>query len=220
MPWKPPSVGKGRSPYDERWKRIRAQTLQAEPLCRLCLAAGRTVAATIVDHIVPLADGGTHATANLQPLCKRCHDAVKTPADLAARERAASVGLTVIAVAFGVRLAGVGVMDQRVFRQVLATGCGWQTAHLLSLAALDGIIASAQRGDLPRLTGTIVTDDAVWAKGAASRLGVEVTIQPMNDESPSGPRGSEAAWLRERYGSERDARSVAAHGSQAERALS
>jgi hypothetical protein len=220
MPWRPNSVGNKGNQYDERWRRIRAQTLRGEPLCRLCLAAGRTVPATVVDHKTPLNDGGTHEASNLQPLCKRCHDAIKTPADVAARERAASVGLTVIAVAFGIRLAGAGVMDQRVFRQVLATGCGWQTAHLLSLAALDGIIASAQRGDLPRLTGTIVTDDAVWAKGAASRLGVEVTIQPMDDESPSGPRGSEAAWLRERYGSERDARAVAARGSQAERALS
>jgi len=30
-------------------------------------------AAAEVDHIVPLARGGTHDLANLQPLCKSCH---------------------------------------------------------------------------------------------------------------------------------------------------
>lgn len=213
MPWKPPSVGKGRSPYDERWKRIRAQTLQAEPLCRLCLAAGRTVAATIVDHIVPLADGGTHATANLQPLCKRCHDAVKTPADAAARARAETVGLQVIAVDFGAVVTGVGVLDQRAIRRALAAGVAWGTAHTLSLAACDGIVQAAQRGDLPRLTGLLVTDDARWAQRAAVLLGVDPTIRPLTDP-PTGDTGSEAAWFRERYGIERDARSDQPSGPQ------
>lgn len=214
MPWKPASVGRKESPYDERWKRIRAQTLRTEPLCRLCLAAGRTVAATIVDHIVPLADGGTHATDNLQPLCKRCHDAVKTPADAAARARAESVGLQVIAVGFGAVMTGVGVLDQRAIRRALAGGVAWGTAHTLSLAACDGIVRAAQQGDLPRLTGLLVTDDARWARAAATLLGVEATVHALADP-PRGVVGSEEAWLRERYGSERDARTVAAQGPQA-----
>jgi 5-methylcytosine-specific restriction enzyme A len=60
--------------YDGRWRRIRANVLSAEPLCRQCLADGRVVVATVVDHIRPLRDGGTHARDNLQPLCESCHN--------------------------------------------------------------------------------------------------------------------------------------------------
>ncbi len=51
------------------WKRNRATVLRLEPQCRAC---GEP--ATVVDHVVPLQDGGTHDVANLRPLCKRCHD--------------------------------------------------------------------------------------------------------------------------------------------------
>jgi hypothetical protein len=218
MPWKPPAVGGKRSPYDARWQRIRNATLQAEPLCRLCRAAGRTVPATIVDHIKPLAEGGTHAAENLQPLCKRCHDAVKTPSDVAARARADAVALRIVAVAFGVTMAGSGVVDQRELRRVFAAGMGWQSAHVLSLAAMDGIVAAAMRGDLPRLTAVIVTDDARWARAAAVMLGTGAAVQPLADNVANGERGSEAAWLYERYGLEREARMPEVHGRQSPRA--
>jgi 5-methylcytosine-specific restriction protein A len=52
-----------------QWRAIRRKVLQLEPLCRFC---GEK--ATVVDHIQPLKDGGTHDPANLRPLCKRCHD--------------------------------------------------------------------------------------------------------------------------------------------------
>lgn len=38
--------------------------------------------ATQVDHIVPWAEGGTHAEANLAAICRDCH-AVKTKAEAA-----------------------------------------------------------------------------------------------------------------------------------------
>jgi len=40
-----------------------------------CRACGRVVSghAVNVDHIVPLADGGTDEDANLQTLCRSCH---------------------------------------------------------------------------------------------------------------------------------------------------
>ena len=98
MPWAPmryctsPGCGvlvaKGRCPdhrkaqQDERdkrevwrdyssteWKAARKTVLAREPQCRFC---GEK--ATVVDHIVPLRDGGTHDIANLRPLCKSCHD--------------------------------------------------------------------------------------------------------------------------------------------------
>lgn len=54
--------------------RDRAQVLAEEPLCRLCLKQGRTTASQIVDHIKPLAWGGSDERTNKQALCKPCHD--------------------------------------------------------------------------------------------------------------------------------------------------
>ena len=66
--------------YGGPWRRIRSRQLKAEPLCRHCAEDGRTTAATLVDHVVPLDAGGTHETSNLQSLCRSCH-AQKTLAE-------------------------------------------------------------------------------------------------------------------------------------------
>ena len=57
------------------WRRLRAQVLQQEPLCRLCLNAHprRLRPAEEVDHIVDVRDGGSDQRSNLQALCRRCH---------------------------------------------------------------------------------------------------------------------------------------------------
>lgn len=54
-----------------RWRRIRHQILQREPLCRQCKKNGRTTAATEIDHIN--GDAFDNSASNLQPLCKPCH---------------------------------------------------------------------------------------------------------------------------------------------------
>ena len=54
--------------YGRGWRKLRAAVLRATPRCRSCGGP-----ATEVDHIVPLRAGGSHALANLQPLCKPCH---------------------------------------------------------------------------------------------------------------------------------------------------
>lgn len=59
--------------YDARWRRIRGMQLSSSPLCVHCQANGHTTPANEVDHITPLANGGTHAFSNLQSLCKSCH---------------------------------------------------------------------------------------------------------------------------------------------------
>jgi 5-methylcytosine-specific restriction protein A len=56
--------------------RLRERIRREEPLCRACLAAGRVSATTEIDHIVPLAKGGTNDRENLRGLCKDCHRAV------------------------------------------------------------------------------------------------------------------------------------------------
>lgn len=65
--------------YDRRWRRLRKYYLSKHPVCVRC---GRP--ATEVDHIIPLADGGTHHEDNLQPLCKPCHSR-KTNEDIRRR---------------------------------------------------------------------------------------------------------------------------------------
>lgn len=52
---------------------LRALVRSEEPLCRRCTAEGRVSATTEVDHIVPLAWGGTNDRGNLQGLCDDCH---------------------------------------------------------------------------------------------------------------------------------------------------
>lgn len=56
-------------PYDDPlYRRNRARILGSSPPCVRC-----GMPATTVDHRVPLAAGGTHDAANLQPMCKRCN---------------------------------------------------------------------------------------------------------------------------------------------------
>lgn len=52
---------------------IRAAVLRANPLCIHCQRAGRVTLADEVDHIIPLAKGGTDEFKNLQGLCRDCH---------------------------------------------------------------------------------------------------------------------------------------------------
>ena len=56
------------------WLTLRAQVLQAEPLCRECSKRGRVETAAMVDHIEPVTAGGAfYDWDNLQPLCNSCH---------------------------------------------------------------------------------------------------------------------------------------------------
>jgi 5-methylcytosine-specific restriction enzyme A len=68
-----------RRPDVKRWTgdwlvKARQRLFQREPLCRMCSLQGRLTLATVRDHIVNLADGGTEDESNEQPLCQRCHD--------------------------------------------------------------------------------------------------------------------------------------------------
>ena len=88
MPMQPPRIGG--SPKRVAWaptrkmpvKRVRgragqkarARVIAEEPLCRKCLERGLTRKTDVVDHIVPLAWGGSDARSNKQGLCDPCHD--------------------------------------------------------------------------------------------------------------------------------------------------
>lgn len=86
MLWKPPALNastrygwpKG---SDRRWRKLRAQALNTEPRCVLCLREGRLTAATTVDHIVPISEGGAkYDPTNCQSLCHE-HAAAKTTSE-------------------------------------------------------------------------------------------------------------------------------------------
>jgi hypothetical protein len=186
MPYRPPRVGQ--SPYDAAWRKQRLALLREQPLCRLCLAAGRTVAATVADHIVPLADGGTNATANLQPLCKRCHDAVKTPADVKARVHAEQCVIEVLPVS--ARSSRQTTVNAIEMRWSLAQRMAWPCAHDLACAACDGVVRASMAGELRVANLTIVTDDLRLARQCASRYRAAVRLR---QEGTSDCKG--IAWL-------------------------
>jgi len=59
---------RGRKAVAQRLRRLRN-----EPVCRDCAQAGRDTIATVPDHIVPLAKGGTDDDHNIRCLCHDCH---------------------------------------------------------------------------------------------------------------------------------------------------
>ncbi|CAK8737112.1 hypothetical protein SODG_000835 [Sodalis praecaptivus] len=79
--------------YGSRWDKARRAFLVRHPLCVMCQQQGKTVAATVVDHITPhklkaaLQSGNTAAVAqaqglfwdrrNWQSLCTLHHNATK-----------------------------------------------------------------------------------------------------------------------------------------------
>jgi 5-methylcytosine-specific restriction protein A len=56
-------------------QQMRQRLFQRHPLCEPCEAAGRLTLATIRDHRIPLAEGGTEDEANEQAICASCHEA-------------------------------------------------------------------------------------------------------------------------------------------------
>lgn len=61
-----------------RWRRIRAEHLRREPLCRFCGDKGRVTEATVVDHATPhRGDKGRFFSGPFISLCKTCHDSEK-----------------------------------------------------------------------------------------------------------------------------------------------
>jgi len=75
------------------WReRLRPGQLLAEPFCRECAQAGRRVRATTVDHVTPHCGDWAlfKDPANLQSLCKGCHDA-KTARETKAGQKSAII---------------------------------------------------------------------------------------------------------------------------------
>ena len=62
--------------HSKEWKHLRQNFLIEHPFCLECRKSGKLVRATVVDHIVPLKQGGLALDENnLQALCASCHGA-------------------------------------------------------------------------------------------------------------------------------------------------
>jgi len=69
---------------------VRLRRLRSEPLCRDCASAGIVREATVPDHIVPLARGGSDEESNIRCLCADCHG--KRTAEQFGQRRKVAVG--------------------------------------------------------------------------------------------------------------------------------
>lgn len=65
--------------YDSKWRRLSERVRQEQPLCPMCEAEGRAIAATEVHHVVPIAVDATRRLdrSNLVALCSRHHNEVE-----------------------------------------------------------------------------------------------------------------------------------------------
>lgn len=63
---------RGRRAVVQRRKRM----MRTDGLCEICEANGFLIHATVVDHIVPLAKGGSDDDSNTRNLCDPCHQRV------------------------------------------------------------------------------------------------------------------------------------------------
>lgn len=72
--------------YDGDWRRRRAAYLQEHPNCRMC---GDD--ATVVDHVIPLSQGGEDRESNWQALCAPCHNGPKQRRDRVRRAQLPAV---------------------------------------------------------------------------------------------------------------------------------
>ena len=56
------------------WRRLRQNFLVEHPFCMECWKSGKLTEATVVDHIIPIKQGGPALEEdNLQALCASCH---------------------------------------------------------------------------------------------------------------------------------------------------
>jgi len=69
-----PRVSRSKRGYDRRWYKYSKLYLARNPTCVRCFHWGDRDNPLVVDHIVPLSQGGTnYDPSNSQTLCRRCN---------------------------------------------------------------------------------------------------------------------------------------------------
>ena len=71
-----PELRESKRFYDSAlWKGFRRQKLILEPWCERCKREGRVTLAQLVDHVVPIRQGGERLSLNnAASLCHQCHN--------------------------------------------------------------------------------------------------------------------------------------------------
>jgi 5-methylcytosine-specific restriction enzyme A len=81
-PWIPPQASWSRNAASNqqiynspRWRKLRRIFLNENPLCISCKDMGVVTAAHVVDHIIPINEGGSAwDQMNFQAMCHICHN--------------------------------------------------------------------------------------------------------------------------------------------------
>jgi len=64
--------------YDTAWDKFSAWYRKEHPLCEECVKNDLIIPVDVVDHIIPLAEGGAHCDEeNAMSLCWSCHEKKK-----------------------------------------------------------------------------------------------------------------------------------------------
>lgn len=59
----------------KRWRRLRLLVLHDQPICVMCEQKNKYTSSSVIDHILPINQGGAvFALNNLQALCSSCHN--------------------------------------------------------------------------------------------------------------------------------------------------
>jgi hypothetical protein len=166
----------------------------------------------VVDHITPLAEGGTHEQGNLQPLCKRCHDSIKTPADVKERKKAEAKGTcTILLQPPSTQSSQPSTVDAIAMRRGLMGWMPAQTAHQISVAAAEGVVAAWFRGEFDRdITISMDCDQRAGLLAARFQCSIKPIdikaedLRAMLEQVPAGTR----RWIEERASQRRARASI------------
>lgn len=87
--WRSSKTSSTQRGYNYKWQKARLEHLAEHPLCSFCSEAGKVVAATVVDHVVPHRGDMTvfWDRGNWASLCAPCHSSVKQRIESALSKR-------------------------------------------------------------------------------------------------------------------------------------
>ena len=148
------------------------------------------------------------------PLCKRCHDTIKTPAD---NTRMAKVTPCIIRLVWpNLRSAIPCTVNGIELRFSLSSKMKMAEAHAMASAAIEGIVKASQRGELMSAGISIVLDDSRLAMRLRACYGVDIEEIPHHGEETKS-NSKQDDWLEAFRSNERNKRSQIPTGSQPER---
>lgn len=71
LPLHPDRPSASKRGYGSKWQRVSRAYLRKNPICVKCLAKGRFVTATVVDHVIPHRGDNSLMVATKRPLVRR-----------------------------------------------------------------------------------------------------------------------------------------------------